>query len=290
MWEPRSEDLTLGEDPGLSFRVVTTLSGSPFNADLIAAGTSDGQVWYSANSGSTWVSMSEGLPQRQVTDVAFDPFHPDSITVTLNGYKDAVYTPHVFRAALGGEWEDVTGDLPDHPANDWRALNDSTWVIATDFGVYHTENWGGHWERVGDMPFIPVFELDVDTAGSQLVAATFARSIQTFPLDSLLPAPVVTEPKDTTSIGVAEVEDSEPCATLFQHPFVQRGEAQVGLDWLGSAWSVWSTSGQLMTSGTVASPRLAWEMSSWPAGMYVLRLESPAGGTCSQPVVKATAR
>ena len=290
VWEPRSEDLTLGEDPGLSFRVVTTLSGSPFNADLIAAGTSDGQVWYSANSGSTWVSMSEGLPQRQVTDVAFDPFHPDSITVTVNGYKDAVYTPHVFRAALGGEWHDVTGDLPDHPANDWRALNDSTWVIATDFGVYHTENWGAHWERVGDMPFIPVFELDVDTAGSQLVAATFARSIQTFPLDSLVPAPVVTEPKDTTSIGVAELTGSAPCATMLQHPFVGRGEAQVGPEWFGSAWSVWSTSGQLMTSGTVQASRLAWEMSSWPAGMYVLRLESPAGDACAQPVVKAAAR
>ena len=38
------------------------------------------------------------------------------------------------------------------------------------------------------MPFISVFELDVDTAASQLVAATFARSIQTFPLDSLLPS------------------------------------------------------------------------------------------------------
>lgn len=290
VWEPRSEDLTLGLDPGLGFRVVTTLSGSPFNADLIAAGTSDGQVWYSANSGSTWVSMSEGLPQRQVTDVAFDPFHPDSITVTLNGYKDAVYTPHVFRAALGGEWHDVTGDLPDHPTNDWRALNDSTWVIATDFGVYHTENWGAHWERVGDMPFIPVFELDVDTAGSQLVAATFARSIQTFPLDSLVPAPVVTEPKDTTSIGVAELTGSAPCATLRQHPFVGRGEAQVGPEWLGSAWSVWSTSGQLMTSGTVKASRLAWEMSSWPAGMYVLRLEGQQGQACSEIVAKAANR
>ena len=57
--------------------------------------------------------------------------------MTLNGYKD-VYTPHVFRASLGSAWQDVTGDLPDHPANDWRALNDGTWVLATDFGVYHS--------------------------------------------------------------------------------------------------------------------------------------------------------
>ena len=39
----------------------------------------------------------DGRPGPPATDVAFDPFHPDSVTVTLNGYKDAVYTPHVFR-------------------------------------------------------------------------------------------------------------------------------------------------------------------------------------------------
>ena len=145
IWEPVSDDLTLAVSPGLSFRVVTSLSGSPFNPDWVAAGTSDGQVWFTTNGGGDWNLMVGDLPQRQVTDIAFDPFHADSITVTLNGYKDAVYTPHVFRASLGGTWQDVTGDLPDHPANDWRALNDSTWVLATDFGVYHTTNWGQHW-------------------------------------------------------------------------------------------------------------------------------------------------
>ena len=58
--------------------------------------------------------------------------------------------------------------MPNHPVNDWRALDETTWVVATDFGVYQRpmlEVAGS----VGDMPFIPVFELDVDTASSQLV-------------------------------------------------------------------------------------------------------------------------
>jgi hypothetical protein len=256
----------------------------------VAAGTSDGQVWYSANSGGTWNLMVDGLPQRQVTDVAFDPFHADSMTVTLNGYKDAVYTPHVFRAAIGGAWQDATGDLPDHPANDWRALNDSTWVIATDFGVYHTESWGAHWERVGDMPLIPVFELDVDTASGALVAATFARSIQTFPLDSLVPEPPVEEPVDTTDVGIAGWDVGMSCVTLLQHPFGEKGAAQVDASWEGSAWSVWSASGQLEASGTVAASPLVWDMNGWPSGMYVLRLEGSEGSTCSQAVVKAAKR
>ena len=291
IWEPVSEDLTLAVSPGLSFRVVTSLSGSPFNPDWVAAGTSDGQVWFTTNGGGDWTLMVGDLPQRQVTDIAFDPFHADSITVTLNGYKDAVYTPHVFRAALGGAWQDVTGDLPDHPANDWRALNDSTWVLATDFGVYHTANWGQHWARVGDMPFIPVFELDVDTAASQLVAATFARSIQTFPLDSLLPEPAVVEPVDTSVIAVGEfVAPGASCLRLLGHPFENRGRAQLDPAWQGATWSVHDLNGKVTATGVVSGTTLEWGMHGWPSGGYVMQLLPKRGAPCTTRFVKGETR
>ena len=235
--------------------------------------------------------MVDDLPPRQVTDIAFDPFHADSITVTLNGYKDAVYTPHVFRASLGGVWQDVTGDLPDHPANDWRALNDSTWVLATDFGVYHTTNWGAHWERVGDMPFIPVFELDVDTAASQLVAATFARSIQTFPLDSLLPEPTVVEPVDTNVIAVGEFAAAgASCLRLLGHPFENLGKAQLDPSWQGATWSVYDLNGKTMATGVVSGSTLEWGMQGWPSGAYVMQLRPRRGAPCAARFVKAETR
>ena len=291
VWQPVSDDLTLGVGPGLNFRVITTMAGSPFNEDVVAVGTSDGQVWYSANGGDDWSLMTAGLPQRQVTDIAFDPFHPDSMTVTLNGYKDAVYTPHVFRAEMGGVWNDVTGDLPDHPANDWRALNDSTWVIATDYGVYHTTNWGQHWERVGDMPFIPVFELDVDTAASQLVAATFARSIQTFPLDSLLPVFVEEEPVDTTVFAVDElVRPESSCMRPVNHPYGRRAQGQIDPFWQGGTWTIFDMQGRPMNQGLVSSERVEWTMEGWPPGAYVFQLQGPHKETCAVRFLKAGTR
>ena len=287
IWEPVSDDLTLGVSPGLSFRVVTSLSGSPFNPDWVAAGTSDGQVWYTVNAGEDWSLMIDNLPPRQITDIAFDPFHPDSMTVTLNGYKDAVYTPHVLRAGIGEAWQDVTGDLPDHPANDWRALDDSTWVLATDYGVYHTENWGHHWDRVGDMPYIPVFELDVDTAASQLVAATFARSIQTFPLDSLLPELTVVEPVDTSVIAVGEfLSPGGSCLRLLGHPFENRGRARVDALWEGATWSVHSIEGGILANGIVSGGPIDWNMGGWTTGSYVIRLHHELRGTCATRFVK----
>ena len=146
-------------------------------------------------------------------------------------------------------------------ANDWRALNDSTWVLATDFGVYHTTNWGAHWERVGDMPFIPVFELDVDTAASQLVAATFARSIQTFPLDSLLPEPAIVEPVDTNVIAVGEFAAAgASCLRLLGHPFEKLGKAQLDPSWQGATWAVYDLNGKTMATGVISGSTLEWGM------------------------------
>ena len=86
----------------------------------------------------------------------------------------------------------MTGDLPDLPINHLEVWNDTTLFIATDVGVYFTENGGGNWQRVGNnMPLIPVFDLEFNEPNMELVAATFSRSMMTFPLDSLIPEPVV---------------------------------------------------------------------------------------------------
>jgi len=283
-WEPISEDLTQNISPGLGFRVVTALAGSPVDPEVIAAGTSDGQVWVTINGGMSWEPMMDGLPERMVTDVAFDPFFPDSMTVTLNGYKDAIYTPHLLRAAIGGAWEPATGDLPNHPINDWRSLNDSTWVVATDYGVYHSDSWGAQWERVGDMPFIPVFELDVDTLSSQLVAATFARSIQTFPLDSLVSAPPP-EPKDTTTIQVQALSMST-CLRVMGQPFGSTLTLRWEETWQGGSWTAWTVDGRPIDAGSIQGGLQTIQSAHWPSGALILQASSPSGGVCTQRLIR----
>ena len=81
---------------------------------------------------------------------------------TVSGYRDYAYTPHVMRAEIGGEWESIAGDLPEHPMNSIVALDESTWVVASDAGVFATVNSGENWERLGTIPWIPVFDLEVD--------------------------------------------------------------------------------------------------------------------------------
>jgi hypothetical protein len=52
--------------------------------------------------------------------------------------------------------------------------------------VYGTTNGGQHWERLGTgIPIVPVYSLGINPTQNTLVAGTFARSLLSFPLDSL---------------------------------------------------------------------------------------------------------
>jgi hypothetical protein len=63
---------------------------------------------------------------------------------------------------------------------------DTVLFVATDAGVYSTTNGGADWARLGgNMPFIPVFDLEQNPVRKELMAATYARGIWTFPMDSV---------------------------------------------------------------------------------------------------------
>jgi len=277
-WQAVSPDLTHNEEPGLQYRCVTVVAGSPFNEDLIAAGTSDGRIWVTTDHGDNWNPMESGLPGQFVTDLVFDPFHPDSMFCTVSGFRNALYTPHVFRAAIGEEWTSVQGDLPPHPINHVEALNDSIWVVASDAGVHWTENRGQHWEPVGSLPLIPVYDLAVDTISDRLVAGTFARSLWTFPLDSLLPAAVI----DTVQNAVASLVDFNDLA--FPNPFKNslelRSESPV------EQVAVYDAAGKVQVALT-PDQRLTIATSSWAAGTYIVKWTHANGQTNTKVVIKS---
>ena len=58
--------------------------------------------------------------------------------------------------------------------------------VGNDIGVYVSIDAGQSWERLGDnMPYIPVYDMELNEKNNELIAGTFARSIQTFNLDRL---------------------------------------------------------------------------------------------------------
>ena len=191
-WYSISPDLTNAAQSSstANFHTISTLDQSPIDSTLLYVGTSDGNVWRSTNLGGSWEMIKQGLPNRYVTDIKADPDSANHLFVTFSGYKYNDFTPHIFKSIdRGDNWFSINGDLPQLAINDFLILPNrggQHLFVATDGGVYGSLDGGQNWHRLGgNMPFIPVYDIVWNKIRNEIVAGTFARSIMSFPIDSL---------------------------------------------------------------------------------------------------------
>jgi hypothetical protein len=150
------------------------------------------------NVGGSWhTATAAGLPRRYITSVQVDPTDPRTVYVTLGGYSRRwlpvgalgestrdVGTGHVFKSTDAGEtFTDVSGDLPDVPAN-FSIVRNGQLVVATDVGVFQSaDTAGGGYQLLGSgLPTAPVYSLELQPKASAggpdvLIAATQGRGV-----------------------------------------------------------------------------------------------------------------
>jgi hypothetical protein len=142
-----------------------------------------------SNVGGTWHALAaNGLPNRYITSITMDPSDDQHIFVTLSGFSRRwIPDPdpgigHVFESTDGGEnFADISGNLPDGPANDTVLLKGRL-IVATDVGIFQ-RGLGGAWQVLGTgMPAVSTLDLSVVPGGSTVVAATHGRGVWTITL------------------------------------------------------------------------------------------------------------
>lgn len=189
-WGAVSPDLTHGANGGQQGQVygtLTTLAVSPLDGAVLWAGSDDGRVHVSTNSGTVWTDVSNLLPDRWITSVRTDPLDRETAYVTISGFRWGSPLPHVFRTTnLGLNWLTIASNLPEAPANDLIVdpLDTNRLWVATDVGVYETLDGGGTWHALGgNLPNVVVTSLALDASGRTLVAATYGRSCFSYDID-----------------------------------------------------------------------------------------------------------
>ncbi len=202
------------EDPNSGYRlrgVVTTIATHP-NGETVWVGTDEGRLWVTheastvsptvvdgrqANGGG-WTLVDDGdttsdadhatdidlgLPERTwISSVAVDPTDPTGNTawVAYTGFRQGDLQPRLFHTTDGGlTFTAMDADLPAGPIND--VIDTAAGVfVATDTGVFALGEDAGEatWWRVGDLPAVPVLELDHHEGLHALTAATFGHGVR----------------------------------------------------------------------------------------------------------------
>ena len=177
-----------------TFAQVVTLAESPIKEGLLYAGTDDGNLHVSRDSGATWKNLTGKVPSvpanTYVSRVVPSRFAEGTVYVTFDGHRSDDYNSYLFVSTDFGEtWKSIKSDLPsgvttrvirEHPRNQ------NLLFLGTEFGAFVSFDKGGRWSKIkGAFPPVRVDDIQIHGRENDLVLATHGRSI--WVLDDITP-------------------------------------------------------------------------------------------------------
>jgi hypothetical protein len=187
-------DWTISHDTGEASQVTAlAVNGDTIYAGYCGFGCNPSDDFYAGidtNYGGTWHTVAgpdvtnggDLLPQRYVFGLTVDPNDDAHVFAMYSGYSRR-WIPgggvgHVFESMDGGDtWTDITGNLPDAPADD-LVISGDTLVLSTDVGVFVADaSDPSSWSRFGTgLPNAIPNDLTT-TPGGAIVAVTHGRGM-----------------------------------------------------------------------------------------------------------------
>ena len=179
----------LSDDDGvMHYGTIVSVSESPALPGVVWAGTDDGNVQVSKDSGATFTEVGKnlpGLPPNHVYWISrIDASHFDAGTayVAVDGHRDDDLKPYLFVTRnYGQSWTSIAGDLPAFGniqvvREDPKSRN--VLYVGTEFGLYISLDGGTKWQKfMNNLPTARVDDILVHPRDNDLIVATHARGI-----------------------------------------------------------------------------------------------------------------
>ncbi|MBK7226709.1 MAG: T9SS type A sorting domain-containing protein [Saprospiraceae bacterium] len=243
---------------------ISTLDESRLDSNVIIAGTTNGNLWVTYNAGQSWDSISINLPAGYISSVKTSVKDINTLYVSISGQRDYNNAAQVYRSNDRGKtWQSISSNLPKVPVFDLYILpkyNDSILFVGNDIGVYVSIDAGQSWERLGDnMSYIPVYDMELNEKNNELIAGTFARSIQTFNLDRL------------TKQNVSVKENLANNYSIFPNPATEF--ITISNYKFPSLYKIINVEGKNVKTGKLNSEREKIILSGLQNGSYILSIE-----------------
>jgi photosystem II stability/assembly factor-like uncharacterized protein len=185
-WKRISLDLTRGpRGSDLTAHTLTAIAESPAKAGLLYAGSDDGRLHVSRDSGGRWHDISGLVPaldaRGSVTTIECSPFDEDTAFVSIDRHALDDRRPYLYRTRDHGEsWEALHAGLPqDGPVLVVRAdsRNPHLLFCGTQFGLFVSLSDGEHWQHLRDLPTVAVMDLAIHPREREMVVATHGRAL-----------------------------------------------------------------------------------------------------------------
>ncbi len=186
--QEQSGGITVDNSEAEMHTTIFSISESPKNANVIWAGTDDGNLQLTRNGGRTWnnvVSHVTGLPANSwVSWVEASRFRAGTAYAAFDRHTFGDMTPWVYETTdYGKTWKRIVS--PAQGVRGWvHVIREDTvdpqlLFLGTEFGLWISIDGGTSWAafKGGGFPSVPVRDLVVQRRENDLVVATHGRGI-----------------------------------------------------------------------------------------------------------------
>ncbi len=188
-----SGGITVDNSTAENYCTIYTIAESPLDANMIWAGTDDGNLQLTRDGGATWqnvVGNIPGLPNGTwCSSVEVSGMDKGTIFVTFDGHRSGDMKPYLFKSTdYGASFtslitsgvEGYCFDVVQDPAKPELIF------LGTEKGLFTTLDGGMNWARFeGNFPQVAVHDIAVQPKNNDLVLATHGRGI--FIIDDITP-------------------------------------------------------------------------------------------------------
>ena len=174
----------------ISYQTLSSISESPKKFGLVYAGTDDGRIHMTPDSGKTWIEITKGLAkERWISRVVASKYDESTVYLTQNGKRNDDFTPYIWKSTdYGKSWSSIAGNVPGGPVNVIREdpVHAGVLYVGTDMGVYVSLDDGETWNTIGqNLPTTFVHDLIIHPRDLIMIIATHGRGMYALDIEPI---------------------------------------------------------------------------------------------------------
>jgi photosystem II stability/assembly factor-like uncharacterized protein len=200
--QERTGGITQDDASPLYCCCVFSIAESPLEEGLIWAGTNDGLLHVTRDSGENWIDVTQNLPELlpwgTVSNIEPSRYDAGTCYVTFDLHQVNDFDPYIYKTSdYGKTWKSISSDIPKGVLSFAHCMREDPvrkglLYLGTENALYVTFNDGKNWVPLQtNLPAAPVHWLTVQEHFGDLVVGTYGRGF--WILDDITPLQQMTQ-------------------------------------------------------------------------------------------------